>query len=175
LIKPLLDNDLTSKEDICKWLLAQCILVYTYSEHKQHDYREFNDFFLLHGVTSCYGLTEILLAIDFSLDECRTFVYDYLNALIACWITQDMPTLRINNNSNNNQNEDDIFEMKSKLAVMIKKNLLMKDHNFSDEHVYKLIQVTLECLSRNIIDIQVATDAITKSFKPFEFDPAEED
>jgi hypothetical protein len=167
LLKPLLYN-FTSKEDICKWLLENSILLYNYSEIEQKNYHEFNDFFLLHGVTSCYALTEILLSVDFSLKECQTMAYHYLNALIGCWIAQEMPLLQINHNGESN---DDILEMKSNMASIIKQNILMKENNFDDEHTYKLIQVVLECLSQNIISVQAANEAIIKSFKPFTFDP----
>ena len=101
------------------WLLDCAVTVYTAAVKR-------NDFFLLHGVTSAWSLTQILPLLEHkdALDTVRV----YLCALLAVYMAQGTPELSL----------DQLTPKDDRQWDEIVRDTLSEDR---DEHVFKLVQV----------------------------------
>eukprot|EP01084_Bolivina_argentea_P169470 293780_1 len=151
-----------SKNDfivVKKWLLSTMIMLYVFDNRV-----EYNDFFLIHVVTSCWSLVEIIKYLEY--DDANKAVVNFINAVIAAYVVQGAPDIKIVNKKAFKSDD----RIKQEIAKIVY-NLMNEARNgdFKDEHVYKLIQVVLECLEENIIDESCAYYAICKSLNPLGF------
>ena len=124
------EEHLESPAKILRWLLDQSITVFTASERR-------NDFFLLHGVTSTWAMTNFihLLSKEHQMDALRLLV----TALCAVYLVQGRPALKLG--------YLDDPAIKNVTWDYIKKEALALDMKTTDEHIYKVTQVCF-CLSQ---------------------------
>ena len=143
-----------------KWLLRNMIITYTFGGGIDN-----NDFFILHAVTSCWSLCEILKYLD--IEGINKAIIEFINSAIACYVVQGAPDIDIKYDTEFEDDED----IKNEIGEIVYGLLYDIENNgkFMDEHVYKLIQVVLECFEENIIDLSCAYYAINKSLKPLDF------
>ena len=124
--------DDNSMHSILDWLLDTTIILYLASD-------QINDFFLLHGVSSTWGLNQILL--NSFLGERRKTVEIlrlHIGVLLATFITQQAPHINEDNLSQNTVGLKDVS------WLTIKSKLLDEMPKDSDDHVYKLVQICYE-------------------------------
>ena len=125
--------DDNSMHSILDWLLDTTIILYLASD-------KINDFFFLHGVSSTWGLNQILLN-AFIGEKKKTveILRLHIGVLLATFITQQAPNINKDNLSQNM--EDGLIDL-SWLAI--KSKLLDDMPKDSDDHVYKLVQICYE-------------------------------
>ena len=152
------ENDLYA---VRKWLLSNMIMVYTFDDRD-----DYNDFFPFHGVTSCWSLCEVFKYLE--ADNVDKAMVELINAAVGCYVVQGAPGIKIKDDIIREKDEDGI---KMEIYRMVYGLLYEIDNNgiYKDEHVYKLIQVVLECLEEDIIDLSCAYYAIHKSLKSLVF------
>jgi len=85
-------------------------------------YHSSDDFFILHGITSCYALKLVLSCLN--LKDIPSVVHGYALALLVTYIIQNQPTLEITKARASNLSWDTICS-----RVL----------SYSDEHVIKLV------------------------------------
>ena len=142
-----------------KWLLKNMIMVYTFG-----DGIDTNDFFILHGVTSCWSLCEIFKYLE--AENVNKAMIEFVNAVVAAYVVQGAPDVKIMDDRS--MSEDYMRKQIAKIVYGLLYEIESND-TYKDEHVYKLIQVILECLEEDIIDLSCAYYAINKSMKELDF------
>ena len=115
-----------------KWIVEQIIKVYTMAENR-------NDFFLLHGTTSAWGLSEFLHVIkteEKRLEICQ----DFLCVLLAFYIGKGRPKLNAGYLGGSGEMEMTWEELRSRVVDM---------PVTTEEHRLKLVQVCYDTALRN--------------------------
>ena len=140
-----------------KWLMSTMIILFVFGGGIER-----NDFFLIHGVTAAWSLMEIIGYLK--LEDANQAVVHFINAAIATYVIQQAPDIKIQTAK---YNSDDLRFKIGKMAIDVMDEA--KNEKFKDEHIYKLIQVVLECLSEEIIDESCAYYAIRKVLNPLDF------
>ncbi len=132
---PLRDQclDAAGANEALKWLLDCCIIAYCVTTRP-------NYFFMLHGVTGCWSLRQILASVD--VRYIPTIIRNYLCILLAAYLAEDCPTI-----------DSAILTSgcTSTLEGMRQEVLRSptKGGDDRDEHVFKLLQVCIETSKEN--------------------------
>lgn len=150
-------------KQVSNMLLKTCIEIYSYCENETY-----NDFFLLHGVTSAWSLYQLLPWLP--LKDTLSIIQTFLLCLISTYAIVGSPFININiiNNINVDVTQKEIYQLIEK--YMPKKSNLDNsndDISFLETHSYKLMQVVLFSLHDNIIDTKLAYLTINKCLQPF--------
>eukprot|EP01084_Bolivina_argentea_P260016 438973_1 len=157
------DNDGIKK--VKRWLLSTVISLYTYVNGK-----DYNDFFLLHGVTGGWSLIQCLPYLK--TNELRdAAVIQFLHGFIAYYVVQGQyqfakPRMK------RAWNKKEIKEFKKKAIGIIYNDIKPKDNeskDFVEVHRLKVAHIVLECLELNIIDGALGRDVINLVQKPYQF------
>lgn len=164
-------------EDMCDWVLKHLIMLYTYSGNDSIETAQYNDFFLLHGVTSCYAMSHVLRYLyenkDMNKDKAIDAIRKYIHSIGGTYVNQHSPNVSIPDFKNVDANtgilEEQIANTVAKVLAKAEKKKEASENRFVDEHVYKLMQVVLESLDKGIINHQIALDAINKVQCQFQF------
>ena len=155
------------KYELKKYLLNAMIQVYTYSNGMND-----NNFFILHYVTAAWSLGNIIDYLD-NYNDINKSVLDYLSSFIAGYIVLNSPDINIGkqeilkdiqkrqNNNNGNDINDDYWKALINELISNTQNDI-KNKKFTDEHVYKLIGVIIECVDESIIDMELGYYSIAK-------------
>ena len=122
----------TEPEVLKNWIIDQSVFIYQMSEHR-------NDFFLLHGITCSWALSNIIPLMK-SEETKKEILQTFLCILLGVYVAQDRPKLvpqHLEAPDVGSVSWDDII------------GRTLKQPSELDEHEYKLVQVCYEASFRN--------------------------
>ena len=120
-------------KSLIEWIIDNALTLYTMSENR-------NDFFVLHGITSSWALSQILPSVkseETKLEILQAFLCD----LLAVYISKDRANLNPDYVAGSSEEPDMSWDdlMAKVLSMQIT----------TEEHRYKLVQVCYESYLRN--------------------------
>ena len=119
-------------ESLINWIMDNVITLYTMSENR-------NDFFLLHGITSSWALSQILTAIK-SEETKLEILQTYLCVILSVYISKDRANLNPEYLGSSEEPEMSWDDLMAKVLSM---------PITTEEHRYKLVHVCYESFLRN--------------------------